>query len=66
MTKEEILLMELCKELTLEGVHSDRFTELWLESGIPLEGPEFYLVNRLLQNREEPMGSRWSRQKTYH
>ena len=53
MTKNELLLMQICEEVALERIHSDRFTQLWLETGVPLDGPEFEVANRLLRKREE-------------
>lgn len=53
MTKEEYLIRELCRELAAKGVHTDRFTELWLESGVNLDSCEFEIANKILQRYEE-------------
>lgn len=53
MTKEELLLRQLCLEVAFKGVHTDRFTELWLASGINLDSWEFEIANKLLVKSEE-------------
>lgn len=63
MRKEE-LLMELCLEVADKGIHTERFTELWLESGITLEGLELEVVNRLIRRGESEHPEKTTR--TYH
>ncbi len=61
--KEEILL-QLCVEMVKGDVASERFRELWIESGVALEGAEFEVANQLLvkayeQGTEIPWRGRW-------
>ncbi len=53
MTREESLLRALCHEVVEKGVQTDRFTELWLASGVNLESAELDIANRLLQRHSE-------------
>lgn len=39
---------ELCVEIASGDIGSERFSRLWIESGIPLEGQEFDIANQLL------------------
>jgi hypothetical protein len=52
----EGILMELCLEVVKGDIASNRFRELWIESGVPLEGDEFEVANRILVRAHE-MGS---------
>lgn len=52
MTREEILVRQLCAEVVLHGVHTDKFTELWLESGINLDTWDFEMANAVLKRNE--------------
>ena len=52
MTREEILVRQLCAEVVLHGVHTDKFTELWLESGISLDTWDFEMANAVLKRHE--------------
>lgn len=52
MTRKEHLFRELCLEVIQGGIHTDRFTELWLETGVRLEGFELELANRFLSHQE--------------
>jgi len=61
--KEEILL-QLCVEMARGDVASERFRELWLESGVSLEGAEFEVANQILvkayeRGSETPWRGRW-------
>lgn len=53
MKKEDFILRELCREVALKGIDSDRFTELWMQSGIELDSPEFDIANLILRKHEE-------------
>ena len=48
MTEQEALLRQLCVEIALRGVHTDRFTELWLASGLKLEDEELAIAQKYL------------------
>lgn len=52
MTREEFLLLELCKEVLDFGLHRERFTELWLESGLQLDEVEMDIAYKLWQRHE--------------
>jgi len=52
MTRKEVLFRELCLEVIRGGIQTDRFTELWLETGVRLEGFELELANRFLSHQE--------------
>lgn len=58
MTKEELLLMALCREVLIRGIQTDRFTELWLASGVRLDGSELDIANDVVQRAHEicPVG----------
>lgn len=56
MTREESLLRALCYEVVVKGVQTDRFTELWLASGVNLESSELNIANKLLQRHSETEG----------
>ncbi len=49
----EGILLELCLEVAKGDVASERFRDLWIESGIPLEGDEFEVANRILVHAHE-------------
>lgn len=49
MTKEELLLMALCREVLVRGIQTDRFTELWLASGVRLDGSELDIAHHVIQ-----------------
>lgn len=53
MTKEEQLLRLLCVEITEKGVQTERFTQLWLATGVNLDSCELEIANRILQRSEE-------------
>ncbi len=57
MTTEECLLRAICREVLSGGILTDRFTELWLASGVNLEGHELDIANKLLQRAQEVYGS---------
>ena len=60
MTKEECLLRAICREIVLGGVQTDRFTQLWLASGVNLQSSELDIANKILQRGqfvEEVYGS---------
>lgn len=44
MTREEELLSKLCLVLWTEGLHSQRFHNLWLESGLKIDDEELNLA----------------------
>ncbi|GEM_PF-3428452 len=44
----EELLLQLCFEMLKSDVASERFRDLWLESGVALEGAEFEVANQIL------------------
>lgn len=52
MTEREFILRQLCIEMVSHGIETDRFTELWLASGVLLESLEFELANRLKQQND--------------
>ncbi len=61
--KEE-LLIQLCLEMVKSDVASERFRELWIESGVALEGAEFEVANQILvkayeMGSEIPWRGRW-------
>lgn len=58
MTRKEMLFRELCLEVVQGGIHTDRFTELWLETGVRLEGSEIEVANWVL-NRLEGAADLW-------
>ncbi len=63
MMREGILL-QLCVEMAKGDVASERFRELWLESGVALEGSEFEVANQILIKAYElgseiPWRGRW-------
>lgn len=47
------ILLELCLEVIKGDIASDRFKELWIESGVPLEGEEFEVANQILMKAQE-------------
>ena len=49
----ETILLELCLEVAKGDLASPRFHELWMESGINLEGDEFEIANRILVHAHE-------------
>jgi hypothetical protein len=49
----EGLLMELCLEVAKGDLASERFRDLWIESGINLDGEEFEIANRILVRAQE-------------
>ena len=53
MTKEEHLLRRLCVEVTTGGVQTERFTELWLATGVNLDSCELEIANKILRRSEE-------------
>ena len=53
MRKQDLILKELCLELAEKGVQTDRFTQLWIESGVLLDGEEFEIANRILKQHGE-------------
>ncbi len=53
MTTKEELFKELCLEVAAKGIHTDRFTELWLATGINLDSWEFEIANKMLVNCED-------------
>lgn len=60
----EELFMQLCLEMAKGDVASQRFRELWIESGVSLEGAEFDVANQLLVKAYElgsdiPWRGRW-------
>lgn len=52
MTKE-LLLLELCKEVLDDGINTERFNRLWLETGVCLEGAELEIAGKLKQRWDE-------------
>ena len=44
---------DLCEEVALGDIGSDRFNRLWIETGIPLEGDEFEVANLILAKAPE-------------
>ena len=66
MTREEILLRELCREVVSQGVNSERFTELWLATGGNLDSCELDIANKILQRSEEISGRATAQWKTIH
>ncbi|MBI2339819.1 MAG: hypothetical protein HYU99_05585 [Deltaproteobacteria bacterium] len=66
MTREEVLLRELCREVANVGVQSDRFTELWLATGVNLDSCELDIANKILQRSEEISGHARVQLKTIH
>ena len=66
MTREEILLRELCSEVVSQGVNSERFTELWLATGVNLDSCELDIANKILQRSEEISGRATAQWKTIH
>ena len=52
MSKEELLLRRLCVEITEKGVQTERFTELWLATGVNLDSCELEIANRILQRAD--------------
>lgn len=49
----EGILLELCLEVAKGDLASPRFRELWIESGVNLEGEEFEIANRILVKAHE-------------
>ncbi len=47
------VLKELCVEIASGDIGSERFNQLWIESGIPLEGSEFEVANIILTKAQE-------------
>ena len=47
------VLKELCVEIASGDIGSERFNQLWIESGIPLEGSEFEVANLILTKAQE-------------
>lgn len=66
MKREEILLRELCFEMAENGVDSDRFTRLWMESGISLDSLEFDIANKILMKFDQDSLAYMRKQSTYH
>ncbi|MBI4411055.1 MAG: hypothetical protein HY541_01055 [Deltaproteobacteria bacterium] len=66
MTREEILLRELCREVVSEGINSERFTELWLATGVNLDSCELDIANKILKRSEEISGRATTQLKTIH
>lgn len=66
MTREEVLLRELCREVVSQGVHSERFTELWLATGVNLDSCELDIANKILQRSAEISGRALVHPKTIH
>lgn len=61
-----MILRELCFELTEKGIQTDRFTELWIASGVQLDDHEFEMANRILQKLDEPTIHETIMKRTYH
>ncbi len=62
--REGELLIQLCLEMAKGDVASERFRELWIESGVALEGTEFEVANQILVKAYEigseiPWRGRW-------
>lgn len=62
--REGELLIQLCLEMVKSDVASERFRELWLETGVALEGTEFEVANQILVKAyeigsETPWRGRW-------
>lgn len=53
--KKELLLIELCREVLDQGIHTERFDRLWMETGIRLESDELDIADKLRTRVEEPM-----------
>ncbi len=53
MVSKEHLFKELCTVIAQEDLHSDRFTKLWLATGVKLNGEELEIVNRLMTKNED-------------
>ena len=53
MTTKEELLRELCLEVVSKGVHTDRFTQLWLASGVNLDSWEFEIAQKIMVRCED-------------
>ncbi len=49
----EGVLKALCLEVAKGDLVGERFQELWIESGVPLEGDEFEIMNQLMVKAEE-------------
>ena len=54
MTRQEVLFRKLCLEVVHGGIDTERFTELWLETGVRLEGSEIEVANRILNRLVGP------------
>ncbi len=53
MTRDERLIRELCCEVALQGMHTNRFNELWMASGVRLEGEEFDILQKVMNRSKE-------------
>lgn len=49
----EGVLKALCLEVAKGDLAGERFQELWIESGVPLDGEEFEIMNQLIIQSEE-------------
>lgn len=47
------IFRDLCEEVALGDIGSERFNRLWIETGIPLEGTEFEIANHILARAPE-------------
>lgn len=60
------IFRELCIEVASGDIGSDRFNRLWIETGIPLEGQEFEIANRILARAREHLIEELRDSRTYH
>lgn len=57
---------DLCVEIASGDIGSERFNQLWIESGIPLEGWEFEVANLILAKAQETLQEETRKQRCMH
>ena len=62
----EGVLKALCLEVAKGDLAGERFQELWIESGVPLDGEEFEIMNRLIIKAEEKGNGLQSNRRSLH
>ena len=62
----EGVLKALCLEVAKGDFAGERFQELWIESGVPLDGEEFEIMNRLIVKAEEKGNTLQNSRRSLH
>jgi hypothetical protein len=60
------VLKELCVEVASGDIGTERFNQLWIQSGIPLEGLEFEVANLILAKAQETTVEEAVSERTKH